>query len=142
LLRFKQKRFAEAAAMCDDLIVLDHKTLSQFKVNILLVRTECALRLSDLASAYEGLSRLHPMQVTLLESLQRLLLRTLYESKSGRHDYVVDQWKQKVLNADLMPQAQCRLMHDLLAASARVTNMPDLAQWLSMRAKLLGEPVV
>ncbi len=141
LLRFRQRRYGEAAQIADDLIALDHKTLRQHRANLLLMRTECALRLGDLHSAYRGLCELHPMRLSLLESLQRLLLRTLYESNTRRYESVVFGWRDKVISADLMPQAQCRLMHDLMAAAAKESGMPDLGQWLSDRGQLLGEPV-
>ena len=92
--------------IADDLIALDHKTLRQHRANLLLMRTECALRLNDLQGAYRGLSELHPMSLSLLESLQRLPLRTLYESNTRRYDHVVHGWREKVVSADLMPQAQ------------------------------------
>jgi hypothetical protein len=141
LLRFRQRRYVEAAMIADDLIALDHRTLRQHRANLLLMRTECALRLGDLNGAYRGLSELHPMNLSLLESLQRLLLRTLYESNTRRYDHVMHGWRDKVISADLMPQAQCRMMHDLMAAAAKQRGMPDLGQWLSDRAGLLGEPV-
>jgi hypothetical protein len=141
LLRFRQRRYGEAAQIAEDLIEMDHKTLRQHRANLLLMLTECALRLGDLNGAYRGLMSLHPMNLSLLESLQRLLLRTLYESNTRRYDHVVYDWREKVISADLMPQAQCRLMHDLLAAGAKQSGMPDLAHWLTQRAQLLGEPV-
>ncbi len=141
LLRFRQHRYGEAAQIADDLLEMDHKTLRQHKANLLLMRTECALRLNDQVSAYRGLSELHPMELSLLESLQRLLLRTLYESNTRRYEHVMYDWRGKVMSADLMPQAQCRLMHDLLATGASQSGMPDLAHWLTERAQLLGEPV-
>lgn len=150
MLRHRQQRFAEAAAICH--AVLSHKLrrgimaylgapgLDDVRNHLTLMLVEARLHCHDLNGAYVGLVQLHHSRLNLLEALQRLALQTRYEIAAGHPAAALGRIGNKIKMAELMPAPQCGMVHAMLAVAADTVNNTRLADWLRRRAELLCTP--
>lgn len=142
VLRYRQRRFAEAAAICQ--AVLNHRlgAAGHMYPSILLLLAGSGVEAKQLQPAYDALLRLHQLPLSLTQALQRLALQTRYELLAGYDANVLEQGALKVQYAELMPAPQSGAMHAMLATAAERTDRHELADWLWRRAELLSEPGV
>ncbi len=165
MLRQRQKRYDEVAVICQAVLeknlgagldhaavsgpsdswgVFDHKrkpgTKTQTQSHLLLMLVEAHLHRKDLFGAYTALYHLHRCRLGLVDMLQLLVLQTRYEILAGYNQTALDRIDQKIGLAELMPAAQCRLMHILLAIAAAQAEQAALSQWLTRRVELLCTP--
>lgn len=140
MLRHRQRRFGEAAAICR--AVLRHRLgpARDARAHLLLLFTESSLECRDIASAFGALSELNRTRLSLVESLQRLALQTRYELMGGHVEQAIDHSDRKVQLAEVMPAHQCGAMHAMLATAADRAQRAELAQGLWARAELLCPP--
>lgn len=140
-LRHRQRRFDEAAAICQQLL---YQPLvgpaAAARPSLLLMLTECLLAQRNLAGAYEALDALHRTRLGLAGAIQRLALQTRYALLAGHHDHALEHGRRKVELAELMPPPQCGAMHAMLATAAHRAGRQQLAQWLWERTELLAPP--
>jgi len=140
-LRHRQGRFEEAAEIC-------HAILSQplngpaagAKPHLLLMLVEANLGARNLTGAYHALEQLHATRLSLVESLQRLVLATRYELMVGAFGETMQNARSKIEMAELMPVPQCGAMHAMLATAAQRTGEAKKSAWLWERANLLTSP--
>jgi hypothetical protein len=140
VLRHRQQRFAEAAAICQALLAYNLGAVRQVRPHLLLLLAECRLLACDLYGAWLALGELAPMELNLIESAQRMALRTRYEIAAGYYQLACQDVRQKVQLSELMPPAQCGALHAMLAFAARHCDHGQLADWLQQRAELLCTP--
>lgn len=142
-LRHRQRRFDEAAAICQQLL---YQPLvgpaAGARPSLLLMLTECLLVQRNLAGAYESLDALHRTRLGLAGAIQRLALQTRYALLAGHHDHALEHGRRKVELAELMPPPQCGAMHAMLATAAQRAGRQQLAQWLWQRTELLTPPAL
>ena len=137
MLRHRQQRLGESSAICQALLGRQHGLAREVRVHLLLMLVEAHLHFHDLHTVYQGLTALHRTPLNLLELLQRMALQVRYEILAGHHRAALVQIDRRLQLAELLPAAQCGLMHLLLATAAqRAANTP-LATWLRSRAELL-----
>ena len=164
VLRMRQDRFAETAAICQevlaqkphpqnysapntatikllriDTIWTHHDSNGALHAPLLLMLVEACLRCKDLSGAYAGLQQLHQRRLRLLDLLQLLALQTRYEIATNQPT-ALQRIDKKISLAELMPAAQCGEMHAMLAAAAARNHRTTLADWLGRRAELLCTP--
>lgn len=138
LLRHRQERFAESAAICQSILTTpDPGAARQHRAHLLLLLIEARLELHDLPGAYLGLRELSLTKVSLAEALQRLALRTRYELMIGRDDAVLYRMQEKAALSELMPAPQCGAFHALLAHAADRRGQSQISAWLWARVELL-----
>lgn len=138
LLRHRQERFAESAAICQCILTTpDPGTARQHRAHLLLILVEARLELHDLPGAFLGLCELSQTRVSLAEALQRLALRTRYELLIGRADAVLYRMREKAALSELMPAPQCGAFHALLAHAADRRGQQQTSDWLWARVELL-----
>ena len=139
VLRHKQGRYAEAAAICDGVLALPLGRARSVRSSLLLLAIEAKLETRDLWGAWSALCQLYRLRVTLVEALQRLLLRTRYEVMIGDDAGALRQLDSRLQLAELMPARQSAAMHALLALAAERAGH-DRARPLHDRAALLCTP--
>lgn len=140
VLRHRQQRFDDSARLCQAILAYPLGPARQTRPHLLLMLAEAQMQLGQPSAAYPPLRELHGMPLSLAEQLQRLALQTRYELLIGRHAEAVRDAKRKVELAELMPAAQCGVMHAMLATAADRTRQTELAAWLWERARLLLTP--
>jgi hypothetical protein len=140
VLRHRQQRFAESAAICRSLLSLDQRRSLESRPHLLLMLVEAALHTGDIAGAYDALLELHHMKLRLGERLQLFALQTRYEVSTGHDAAAVANLQQKVAMAEMMPAPQCGMLHAMLSSAAARLGQHDRATWLGKRAQLLCTP--
>lgn len=141
LLRYAQKRFREASALC-------HAVLSQrpgesaaaVSKPTRLLLADAMLELDDLRGAYDALSGLYGQRLSLMEVLKLLSAQLDYESRVGAWDRMTHEVMTKVQLAELMPALASARTQALLALAAKKSERGDFAEWLKARAALLVDP--
>ncbi len=162
-LRHNQHRFSETAAICHAVLTHYPRSLTQrdplstpafglgptlnapglgshVRSHLLLMLVDSHLQNSDLVGAYLGLTELHRLPLNLIDLMQRVMLQTRYELATGHDHAALHNVQQKVRLAEIMPPAQCGIMHAMLALAAKRTHHTTLADWLHERATLLCPP--
>ena len=137
LLRHRQQRCAETSAICQALLAQPHKVLRPMRPALLLMLAESQLACQQYLPCFEALWQLSSLRLNLLEVLQKLLIQTRYEVGVRQWPAALERLPQKVAAAELMPAAQCGMMHALLALSASRASRAQEAHWLRQRAQLL-----
>ena len=137
MVRHRQRRLAEAAAICH--AVLDHAwhLPREARAHLLLILVEAHLYHRDLVQAYHGLVQLHRVALNLVEVTQRLPLQLRYEILAGHDQAALRSIDRKIQMAELLPADQCGLVHLLLAMAAGRSGQTQLARWLKARAELV-----
>lgn len=148
-LRHHQDRSAESAAICQAVLSRMNRPMLlggrlgrgsvnvHMRVQLLLLLAESQLNLNNLAGAHLAIAQLHQTPRTLVQTMQMTALQTQYEVSAGYFQLALNHIEQKIRLAEAMPWPQCGAMHVMLAAAAHQAKRPDLADWLSRRAKLL-----
>jgi len=136
-LRQRQARFMEAAAVSRAVLSYPLRALRPVWASLLLVLADTSMRLGDLASAWNAITQLHQQPVNLVERLQLLAVQTEYEITIGADDAALAHVAERIRLAELLPAAQCGLVHDLLATAAARQGRTELTDWLEQRAHLL-----
>ena len=137
MLRHRQQRFAETAAICRALLTYGLGPAERVRAHLLLMLVEACLTENDPFGAHAGLVQLHQTRLNLIESLQRMALQTRYEIAVGYDKLVLDGIKQKIELAELMPAPQCGIVHAMFALAATRCRQSALADWLQRRGELI-----
>ncbi len=140
VLRHRQQRFAESAAICRSLLTLDAGRSLESRPHLLLMLVEADLHIGNVAGAYHALHELHQIKLKLSERLQLLALQTRYELTIGHDVAALSNLQQKVAMAEMMPAAQCGMLHAMLSSAAARLGQHDRSTWLGKRAQLLCTP--
>ncbi len=137
LLRHRQQRYAETAAICRAILQRRPGTAQRVQPHLLLMLVESCLAEEDLAGAFDGLTRLHRLPLSLIETVQRMALQTRYEIEAGHHHAALRGLQSKIQLAELLPAPQAGAVHAMFALAAERSERTPLAQWLEQRADLL-----
>lgn len=141
VLRHRQGRFEEASAICSALLAESETGLARsLRTSLLIMFAEDRLQLRDLHGAHIALSQLYAQPLSLVESLQQLLLQIRYESACGYDDRLLWNLPRRLGLIELMPHGAAGMCHRLLADAAERTGRAALSDWLRSRAELLGAP--
>jgi hypothetical protein len=141
VLRHRQGRFEESSAICWALLAESENGLARsLRTTLLIMFSEDRLQLHDLAGAHGAIAQLYAQHLSLVETLQLLLLQIRYESACGYDDRLLWNLPRRIELIELMPHGAAGLCHCLLAEAADRTGRADLADWLHRRAELLGAP--
>lgn len=137
VLRHRQHRFEEAAAICEAVLKHARGTVKPVKPHLYLMLVEAKLNMRELPAAEAALGELRKLPIGLLDRMQAVALHTRLEVAAGRDAQALEQIGRKIACAELMPATPCGLLHALLARAARNVGQTDLANWLDERARLL-----
>lgn len=140
VLRHRQQRYAEAAAVSQALLAVRLGQAGQVRPHLLLILAESRLAIGDLVGTYQALADLHRARLSLVEVLQLLAVQTRYEIATGQERAALDRIDRKIQLIELMPMPQCGALHAMLAVAAQRCQQTQLADWLRRRAELLCEP--
>ncbi|MBI1375153.1 MAG: hypothetical protein GC159_20735 [Phycisphaera sp.] len=139
ILRHRQRRFAESAAIAAALLAHPDIRLSATqRHHLLLMLTESLLQFNDLNGAHACLMQLHAEPLPLSERVQRLGMQLIYESRCGLDRHALSSLDGKLDMLDLMAPTAAAVCHQHLGWSAQRTGHADLAAWLHERARLLA----
>lgn len=141
LLRYRQRRFAEVAGVCQAVLARPLGQARQIRSDLLLMLVDAQLQRGDLAGAYAGLASLNAVELNFPEELQREAMETRYAVASGHDDAALHDIQKKVAHAELLPVTQAAAIHLVLAVAARRRGKAALADWLEARGQLLGGPM-
>ena len=100
------------------------------------VRADCSLAMNNLNGAYESLSALSGMSLSVTERLGILQAEIVYAIRAGRSETVMGDLPSKVSLARLMPTEQAGLVHGWLALAAHLSGECARRDWLWLRATL------
>ncbi len=140
LLRHTQRRWREAAMLCQAVLSQRLGPLDSIGRPTRLILADSMLELGDLQGAYDALSRLYDQRLSLNEVLKLLLIQLDYESRTGAWPAMMAHMMSKVELAELMPAEAAARVQALLAVAAGRIGRPDCATWLRRRAELLADP--
>lgn len=141
MLRHRQGRFAESSAICSALLSQDDRQLTaSVRTTLTMMFTEDRLQLNDLPGAYGGLASLHQQQLSMVESVQALLLELRYEAACGYDQQLLWNLPARFELIDMMPPPASAMCHRLLAGAAERSGLRQIAAYLRNRAELLVGP--
>ena len=137
VLRHRQHRFEEAAAICEAVLKHARGTVKPVRPHLYLILIEAKLNLRDLPAAERALSELRKLPIGLLDRMQAVALHTRLQVAADPDPPALDPLAGQIARAEPPPAPPCGLLHALLARAARHTGQTDLADWLDERARLL-----
>ncbi|WP_145079671.1 hypothetical protein [Poriferisphaera corsica] len=137
MVRHRQGHYVESAAICRGVLKHGLGPAEGSRGHLLLIWAEASIELRDMTGAYEALRQLHGMRLSLLEGLQRLCLQIRYEVIVGNDAAAVGNLDNKLEMLELLPAAQCGVVHRLLAVAAERIGEAEMAEYLNKRARLL-----
>ena len=140
MLRHKQQRFLESAAICRSVLAYRLGPAESSRAHLLLILAEASLETRDIPTAYSALSQLYNIPLSLTEALQRLALQTRYELLSGNHAAALQNLTAKIEMAELLPAPQCGAIHQMLYLAATRAGHTQSATFLDQRVRLLLTP--
>jgi len=139
LLRHAQRRWQEAALLCQALLGQRLGSLQGLSKPSRLLLADAMMELGDLRGAHEALAELHGQRLSLNETLNLLAVQLDYESRVGAWAAMISGVMSKVQLAELMPAINAARAQAMLALAARKAGRPDLSDWLRKRAELLSD---
>ena len=139
LLRHAQRRYAEAAVLCSEL--LNHRlgSLSGLSRSTRLVLADSLLEVGDTYGAHRALAGLYHERLTLGEALELTLVQLEYEARVGAWGAMIQSVQRKTQLAELMTAEKGARAQALLALAARRTGATEWEAFLRRRAELLGD---
>lgn len=159
VIRLRQGRWTETAAICQSLLEqkpirtgrlalpawatisgLNDPVMASLRVSLWLMLAESCLNLGDLRGAYQALTELHRLRLSLPENLQRLAVQSRYELAAGYPRQALANLPEKIRLAELMPAPVCAQVHAWWMQAAEQAGEKELAVWLRRRLELLGPP--
>jgi hypothetical protein len=140
VLRHAQRRWEESALLCRALLGQRLGGLSGLSKPSRLLLSDNLLRLNDLSGTHDALARLYRQRLNLSEAISLQQVQLEYLARIGAWDQMLAQVKSRVQLAELMPPSPSARTQAMLALAAKKTGHAELAEWLSRRAGLVGEP--
>jgi len=132
----KQRQWLAAWQLCELVRRWTSKKHSEIRILSEAVRADCSLAMNNLAAAYESLSALSQMPLSVTERLSILPTEINYYIRVGRSDLVMADLPNKVALANLLPTEQAGIVHAYLALAAHLSNQTARRNWLWRRATL------
>ncbi len=100
------------------------------------LRAQCSLAMNNLAGAYESLSVLSAMPLSITERLGFLETEVIYSIRVARSEAVMADLENKVALAGLLPSEQAGMVHAWLALAAQFAKQTARRDWLWEKATL------
>jgi hypothetical protein len=138
ILRHQQRRYDEAAAICEQVLSYRLGPAEGVREHLLLLLAEARIDRGDARGAYPAIATLYPMTLPMIESMHRLTLQTRYELLAGYPERALWQHGHKLRLAELMPAGPAGALHAMLATAADRCGQGQLATWLWQRVELLA----
>jgi hypothetical protein len=139
-LRHAQRRWREAAMLCNELLAQRAVTRQGLGRATRLILADSLLEMEDLAGAGECVTQLYQQRLSLSEALSLLLVQLDYESRLGAWQAMMTGAPTKVSMAELMPTPKSARTQALLALAAKKLGRGDWESWLRRRVELLVDP--
>lgn len=144
IVRMGQQRWHEVVAIVSTLLNQPLGPASRHRPSLLLMLAEASMLQQDLHTSYVALSELAQpgvsRQLSLIERLQHLTIRTRYEVMLGHDGLALAGLPAKLKLVRMMPASTCGQMHEMWAIAAHRIGDKPLHDWMFKRAELLCEP--
>jgi hypothetical protein len=138
-LRHAQRRWGEAAMLCQALLSQKPGTLSGVSRSAKLMLADALLEAGDVQGAYRAISSLQVERLSLAEALELTAAQLDYLARIGQWDVMLGGLKRKVEMIELMPAGKSARAQALLALAARKKGLAALEAWLKKRVELLAD---
>lgn len=132
----KQRQWPAAWRLCELVRTWTGRTLSELRILSESVRAECSLAMNNPAAAYESLSVLSRLQLSVPERLSVLPTEINYCLLVGRPEEVMNDLASKVTLASMLPTELAGATHASMALAAHKANQLSRRDWLWKRATL------
>jgi hypothetical protein len=139
LLRHAQRRWDESALLARELLLRRGRRDGDIELPTRLMLAEALLEAGDVRGASEEVAFLYRARLNLRDTLMLTHLNAEVQLRLGRFRELSEQIPHIVSLAELMPPALAARTHAALAVAARQTNRQDWFDFLSRRARLLGD---
>jgi len=137
VLRHAQRRWADAAELCNALLRQRLGSLTGLARQSRLILADALLELGDLNGSYQAINDLYQHRLTLAEALGLLHVQLDYQWRVNAWEQMLAGLGNKVEMAELMNTANGARSQALLALAAQRTGRAELAAWLRRRVELL-----
>lgn len=137
VLRHAQRRWADAAELCNALLPQRLGSLKGLARQSRLILADSLLELGDLNGSYRAIHALYTERLSLAEALSLLHVQLDYQSRVNAWEQMLDGLANKVQLAELMNTANGARSQALLALAAQRTGRAALSAWLRRRVELL-----
>ena len=137
VLRHAQRRWADAAELCNALLRQRLGSLTGLARQSRLILADALLELGDLNGSYQAIKDLYQHRLTLAEALGLLHVQLDYQWRVNAWEQMLAGLGNKVEMAELMSTPNGARSQALLALAAQRTAREELAGWLRRRVELL-----
>jgi len=137
VLRHAQRRWADAAELCNALLRQRLGSLVGLARQSRLVLADALLEMGDVNGSYEAIAGLYQHRLTLAEALSLLHVQLDYQWRVNAWDQMLAGLKNKVEMAELMKTANGARSQAFLALAAKRSGREGLCAWLRRRVELL-----
>ena len=137
VLRHAQRRWADAAELCNALLRQRLGSLIGLARQSRLILADSLLEMGDVNGSYQAISGLYQHRLTLAEALSLLHVQLDYQWRVNAWDQMLAGLKNKVEMAELMKTANGARSQALLALAAKRSGREALSAWLRRRVELL-----
>ena len=139
LLRHAQQRWPDSAALCRALLGQRLGGLQPLTKATRLLLADALLEMNDLGGSFEALASLYHERLSLMESLNLLLIQLDYLARIGAWEPMLQNVMTRVQLAELMPPGSSARAQACLALAATHAGRRELADWLRARVELLTD---
>lgn len=137
LVRLSQKRWAETALLCREVLSRRKGAPEHMSKSGRLMLADSLLEMGDLRGTHEAISGLYNHRLSLGEALNLLRVQTDYLARIGAWEQLMIGVETKVELSEIMPTANAARVQAVLALAARKIGKLDWANWLRQRVELL-----
>ena len=139
VLRHAQRQWRESVLLSQALLNFRANTMPAIARTTRIMLADSLLELGDLNGAHQAIMSLYTQKLTLVEAMNLLIVQLDYESRIGAWSSMMQNIKQKVQLAELMPAGSAARAQALLALAAMKLNQTEMSDWLRRRAELLTD---
>lgn len=137
VLRHAQRRWADAAELCNALLRQRLGSLIGLSRQSRLILADSLLEMGDLNGSYQAISSLYDHRLSLAEALSLLHVQLDYLWRVNGWEQMLAGLKNKVEMAELMNTPNAARTQALLALAAKKSGREELSAWLRRRVELL-----
>ncbi len=135
-LMLRREAYAEAAAICREVLRHRMRRARGVLVNARLMLADVLLLLNRVEEAYAAIRPLYDESLSLAERMRLLPIQLRYELAADHAASAVSALEEKVRIAELLDSRRAALVHALLAEACRRQAMPAQRGFLIERARL------
>ncbi len=139
VLRYKQRRWDEAAKLCRALLAQRLGGLANLVKPSQLMLADALLQMGDVRGSYAAIASLYQHHLSLGEAMQLMVLQLDYETRIAAWPSAAAGLRQKVDMCELLPAKESARAQAMMALAAKKTDQAAWADWLAARVRLLAD---